>query len=120
MSLRDVYYSGSTGLQQKEQDAFNAGEALIGTQSGEGQYDTISSGLQNNAAMGLTKFTITVPVSFNPSALRSAGGNNLIWKSFVAGVMSGLASQSVFNFQCTATLNTTDTVNTSVDLNFQF
>lgn len=120
MSLKTDYLDGATGLTQKTQAAFDAGEALVGTQAGEGQYDAISDGLKNNAALGLTTFTVTVPVTYNPAALRNNKGNNFILKAFLAGVSAGLAASGIFSYECTPVLNTADSVNTSVDLNFAF
>lgn len=85
-----------------------------------GQYTAIQSGLQSNAAAGLKTFTVNVPSTYNPSALRGNKGNNLILKAYFAGISQGLAAQEIYNYQCTPVLNTSDTVNTSVDLNFTF
>jgi hypothetical protein len=120
MSLKTDFYDGVTGITQKTQAAFDAGEALVGTIPGEGQYTAIQSGLQSNAALGNTKFTVTVTVTYNPAALRGNKGDNLILKAFLAGVSSGLGASGIFNYECTPTLNTTDTVNTYIDLNFTF
>lgn len=120
MSLKNAYFEGSNGLLQKEQDAFDAGVALVGTMSGEGQYDAIEAGLESNAALGNTKFTVSIPVTYNPAALRNNKGDNLITKAILAGVSQGLAASGIFNFECTPTLNTSDTVTTKIDLNFNF
>jgi hypothetical protein len=85
-----------------------------------GQYTTIQSGLQTNATAGLKTFTVTVPSTYNPSALRGNKGNNLILKAYFAGVSQGLADQEIYNYQCVPVLNTSDTVDTKVDLNFTF
>lgn len=120
MSLRDEFFEGSTGLHRKLKDAHDAGVALVGTQSGEGQWDTIQAGLQANAALGMTIFTVTVPVTYNPAALRGNKGNNLILKAFVSGVSEALSAQLIYAFECAPTLNTSDTVDTKIDLNFNF
>ena len=120
MSLKAAYYDGSSGLILKLDAAHDAGVALVGTQTGEGQYDAISAGLQANAANGLKKFTITVPVTYNPANLRANKGDNLVLKSFLSGVVEALSSQGIYDFECEPKLNTSDTVNTSVDLNFSF
>jgi hypothetical protein len=120
MALKDDYLNGGTGLQTQMANAFAAGEALVGTQAGEGQYNAISAGLQSNAALGNRAFTVTIPVTYNPSALRNNNGNNQILKSFLAGVGQGLAASSIYPHECVPSLNTTDTVSTSVDLKFSF
>lgn len=120
MSLKDAYYEGSSGLAQKLQAAHDAGVALVGTGTGVGQYDTIVAGLQANAANGLKKFTVTVPVTYNPAALRTNKGDNLVLKAFLSGITEQLSVQLIYDFECTPALNTSDTVNTSIDLNFLF
>lgn len=115
MSLRDDFYEGSTGLGQKLLAASDAGVALVVAQAA-----TITAGLQANAALGLKKFTITLPVTYNPAALRNNKGDNLILKAFLSGIVSGLADESILDFECEPKLNTTDTINTQVDLNFNF
>ena len=85
-----------------------------------GQYTAIQAGLQQNAAAGLKKFTITVPTTFAPAALRGNKGDNLILKAHVAGISQGLADQEIYSYQCAPTLNTSDTVDTKIDLNFTF
>ncbi len=120
MSLRDQYLEGSTGLETQLKNAHDAGVALVGTQSGEGQWDAITAGLQANAALGLTTFTVTIPTTYLPANLRGNKGNNLIWLSYKSGIQQGLSQQLIYTNECNPTLNTADTVNTSVDLNFTF
>lgn len=120
MSLKDAYYEGSNGLAQKLQAAHDAGVALVGTGTGVGQYDAIVAGLQQNAALGLKTFTVNVPVTYNPAALRGNKGNNLILKAFLSGVTEQLSNQLIYDYECNPTLNTSDTVDTSLDLNFTF
>jgi hypothetical protein len=120
MSLKDSYFEGLTGILQKQKDAHDAGVTLVGAAPGQGQFDAISAGLQANAALGLTKFTVTVPVTYNPAALRGNKGDNLILKAFLSGVTEALSVQLIYDFECTPTLNTADTVDTKLDLNFTF
>lgn len=120
MSLKDAYYEGSTGIHQLTEAAYDAGVALVGTMAGEGQYTAIQTGLQNNAALGNTTFTVTIVTTYLPASLRNNKGDNLILKSYLAGVSAGLAASSIFNYECIPTLNTSDTVTTSIDLNFTF
>lgn len=119
-TLKDAYYDGSTGLLAKQQAAFDAGEDLVGAAAGQGSFDDIVDGLEENAALGNTAFTVTIETTYLPTALRNNKGDNMILKAFLAGVSSGLAASSIFGFECTPTLNTTDTVTTSIDLNFTF
>ncbi len=120
MALRDQYYAGATGLTQKLDDAHDAGVALVGTGTGVGQWDAISTGLMLNAAAGLKTFTVTIPTTYLPAALRGNKGDNLILKAYLSGITEQLSVQNIYNFECTPTLNTDDNVNTSIDLNFSF
>jgi len=119
MSLRDEYFEGATGLSQKMEAAHDAGVVLVTDVVGS-QYDAIVTGLQDAASKGLKEFTVTVPVTYNPAALRGNKGDNLILKSFISGIVEGLSTGLIYDFECTPTLNTTDTVDTSIDLNFSF
>ena len=120
MSLRDQYFEGATGLTQKLDAAHDAGVALVGTGTGVGQWDTITTGLQTNAAAGLKKFTVSIATTYLPSALRGNKGDNLILKAYLSGIVEQLSNQGIYDFECTPTLNTTDTVDTKIDLNFSF
>lgn len=120
MSLKDAYYENSTGFLAKTAAARDAGVALVGTQAGEGQYNTIVAGLEDAAAKGLVKFQVRVPVTFNPTALRGNNGDNLIFKSFASGVVQALSSQNIYSNEVSVVLNLSDTVNTYLDLNFTF
>lgn len=120
MSLRDQYFAGATGLTQKLQDAHDAGVDLVGTGTGIGQWDAITAGLQTNAAAGLKKFTVTIPTTYLPAALRGNKGDNLILKAYLSGITEQLSNQLIYDFECTPTLNTSDTVDTKIDLNFNF
>jgi len=116
MSLKTDFYDGSTGLLTQCDNAFAAGVTFITTDN----LTSLSDDLKEQAAFGLTTFTLTYVTSYNPVALRGNKGNNLILKSYLAGVVSGLAEQSIYAFECTPKLNVTDTVTTSIDLNFTF
>jgi hypothetical protein len=120
MSLRDQYFAGVTGLTQKLKDAHDAGVVLVGTGTGVGQWDAITTGLQANASSGLKKFTVTIATTYLPAALRGNKGDNLILKAYLSGITEQLSNQLIYDFECTPTLNTTDSVNTSIDLNFTF
>ncbi len=117
MSLKTDYLNGSTGLQQKLDDAFAAGKAYV-----TANLSTLSAELVDSAAQGLTKFTVTVDGvgSLNASYLRANNANNLLTKAFYAGVLAQLAIENVYNYECAVVLNVTDSVNTNVDFNFNF
>jgi hypothetical protein len=85
-----------------------------------GSFTTLQSGLEAAAGNGTKTFTITIQTNYNPAALRGNNGNNLILKAYFAGILSGLANQEIYNYECNLDLNTSDTINTSVDFNFTF
>lgn len=115
MSLKTDFLDGATGLQEKMNDAFAAGEAFVTT-----NLSTLSAALISNAAQGLTKFTVSITTSDNPAYLRGNSGDNLYLKSYFAGIQSGLASQEVYNYECSLKLNVSDQVTTKVDFLFNF
>ena len=123
MSLRDAYFEGETGLTAKLLAAHDAGVAWVGTDEGEsytGEYEAIMEGLEENAALGLETFTVSVTTSYLPVALRNNEGDNLILKAYLSGITEALSTQLIYNFECTPTLNTDDNAVTKIDLNFTF
>jgi hypothetical protein len=116
MSLKTDYFDGATGLQSKCNDAFDAGVTFVATDN----LAAISTALINAAANGTTKFTVTLATTYNPGILRGNKGNNLILKAYLAGIQKGLADQEVYNYECTPALNVADSVDTKIDLNFNF
>ena len=116
MSLKTDYFDGATGLQAKCNDAFDAGVTFVTVDN----LSAISAALISAAAAGNTKFVTTLLSSYNPAILRGNKGNNLILKAYLAGIQQGLANQEVYNYECIPTLNVSDSINTSIDLNFTF
>lgn len=116
MSLKLAYYDGMTGLLAQCDAAFAAGSTFITTTN----LTELTSDLQAQAALGLTTFTLTYPTTYNPVALRGNKGNNLILKAYLAGIQDGLASQNIYDYEVSPALNISDTVTTSIDLNFTF
>ena len=116
MSLKTDYFDGATGLQTKCNDAFDAGVTFVTVDN----LSAIRTALISSAAAGSTKFITTLLTSYNPSTLRGNKGNNLILKAYLAGIQQGLANQDIYNYECTPTLNVSDSVDTKIDLNFNF
>ena len=46
--------------------------------------------------------------------------NNLILKAYLAGITDALAQQNLYSYEVTPMLNVTDSISTTVDLNFNF
>ena len=116
MSLKTDYFDGATGLQEKCNEAFDAGVTFVTVTN----LAAISAALISAAAAGNTKFTSTFTTSYNPSILRGNKGQNLILKAYLAGIQKGLADQEVYNYECTPALNVADSDETKIDLNFNF
>lgn len=116
MSLKTDFFDGATGLHEKCNDAFDAGVTFVATDN----LAVISAALVSAAAAGNTKFTVTLTTSYNPSILRGNKGNNLILKAYLAGIKQGLADQQIYDYECAAALNVGDSVDTKIDLNFNF
>lgn len=116
MSLKTDYFDGLTGLHQKEQDAFDAGVDFITVDN----LAAISAALISNANNGTTQFTVSLITSYQVAALRGNNGKNLILKSYLAGIKKGLSDQGIFDFECSPSLNVSSSVDTKIDLNFNF
>lgn len=112
MSLKTDYLDGATGLTQVLATVAQAGRQWVIDNNAN-----ISQGLQDNAAKGGVKFTVNLPVTFEPGNLRLQG---LHWQSFRAGVLEQLGSEDIYNYEVDPQLNTSDTVSTSIDLKFDF
>jgi hypothetical protein len=112
MSLKTDYLNGPNGYYEQMQDVFTQGENWVTSNNG-----AISAALVANAAKGLRTFTVNLPVAFEPTNLRLLGNH---WLSFQAGVVSGLAAQDIYSYECNVELNTDDALTTSIDLNFTF
>lgn len=115
MSLKTDFFDGATGLHQKLNDSFTAGGTFVTT-----NLATLSSSLVSNAAQGNTKFTVTLPVTFQPAYIRANKGDNLLAKSFFAGIIDGLAGQQIYSYEVAVALNLVDTIDVKVDLFFNF
>lgn len=112
MTLRDTYYDGLSGLQTQLLDAFTNGAAAVTTNA-----TAITNGLTLAASQGQTVFSINIPVTFKPTALRLKGTMML---AFLDGINHQLAVEEIMGFECTPVLNTSNTQTLSVDLNFAF
>lgn len=115
MSLKTDYFDGATGLQQKCNDAFDAGVAFVSA-----NLTTISDSLKDAAASGKTTFTLSLTTSFSSSILRGNNGNNLITKAYLAGVQDGLAAEDIYSYEASAVLNVADSSLTRIDIKFNF
>lgn len=110
MSLR-TDFTGS--LDSKLAEARAAGRTAIVTTN----LAAITSAMSTSAAAGKKKFTVSYAVSYQPADLRLKGP---LWEAYKSGVLEGLASEDIMGNEVTVELNTSDQLNTSVDLKFSF
>ena len=78
---------------------------------------TVTSEMQAAAAKGLTGFTVTLTVSFQPEDLRLEGN---LWNAFTSGICEKLINEEIYNQEFTINLNTELQNETKVDLVFSF
>lgn len=112
MTLKTSYFDGLTGLHQQLNDAFDEGGAFI-----VANLVTITSAMTSNASAGTTKFTVTLVTTYKTASLRL---NGLLLKSYLAGIISGLAAEDIYSYEVAAALNTSSNTETKIDLNFSF
>jgi len=112
MSLKTDYLDGINGLTQKMIDVFTAGQSYVAT-----NLAALTTALQAAAAQGKTKFTVTLPVSFEPANLRLKGQH---YQAFRSGCLHRLGTEDIFQFEVDVVLNTSDLSNTQIDFNFNF
>lgn len=112
MSLKTDYLDGANGLTTKMATVFAAGEQWV-----VDNRVTIQSELEANAAKGLSTFTVTLLTAFEPDYLRLDGTHQA---TYFSGIRSGLLTEEIYEYEVAMALNTSDQVDTSVDLNFTF
>ena len=112
MSLRTDYLDGVDGISQKM-----AAVVAAGTQFVVDNTATLSTKLKESAGRGEDTFTVTLAVAFEPGNLRLKGKH---LASFFAGVRAGLAAEDLYDYEYSLALNTSDQINTSIDIKFHF
>lgn len=112
MTLRTDYFDGSNGLDAQVLAAEVAGAAFVVTNRA-----VISTAMVAAAAQGKKTFTVNIVTTFNPTALRLKG---TLYNAYCAGIIDGLLTEGVYSFECALSLNTADTLATSIDFNFTF
>lgn len=112
MSLKTDFLQGANGFTAQMADVFAQGQAFVTT-----NLATLTTELQTNAAKGLKTFKVTLTNPFEPSNLRLKG---LHMNTYFAGISAGLMAQEIYNYEAVITLNTSDNVDTKIDLTFSF
>ena len=93
-------------------DSYENGAALVTT-----NLTLLQTSIRNCALQGKMAFTISLPVSYQVSNLKLKGPHLL---SFQAGVYAALQAQAIYDYEVTASLNTCDSSNVTIDLLFDF
>ena len=115
MTLKTDYYDGLTGLNQQMNDAFDAGVAYVVTNTA-----TLTTALTTAASEGKTTFTVTIATTYKPTPMRANNTNNLLAKSYLAGITQGLANSDIYSYECEPTLNVADNSILRIDFSFNF
>lgn len=110
MSLRTTY---SGALDAKLAEAREAGKDSVLITN----LASITSAMTAAANAGKKKFTVNIPVTYQPADIRALG---FLWFAYQTGVVEALASEDVMMNEVSVSLNTSDQLATSIDLKFQF
>lgn len=110
MSLKTDYLDGANGFTQKMALVFAAGEQFVVDNRA-----ALQAELETNAAKGNKTFTVNILTAFEPEYLRLQGNH---MKTYFSGIRAGLLAEEIYEQEVTITLNTSDQVDTSVDLKF--
>ncbi|CAB4124759.1 hypothetical protein UFOVP53_28 [uncultured Caudovirales phage] len=110
MSLKTDYLQGATGLTTQMLAVFTSGEAFI-----TNNLVTLTTEMQTAAAAGITKFTVSIVAPVSGHNLRLKG---TYMNTYFAGIRSALMAEEIYDYEVSVVLNTSDTVDTSIDLNF--
>lgn len=112
MSLKTDYLDGVNGFTQKMAAVFAAGEQWVIDNRAE-----ILSGLESAASAGKKTFDITVLTSFETVNLRLAGTHMY---TYFAGIVKAMADEDIYSYEVVPSLDTSDTLSTSITLSFTF
>lgn len=110
MSLRTDY---TGALDSKLAEARASGRTAIVTTN----LTAIGTAMTAAANKGQKSFTYNFSVSYQPADLRLLGP---LWEAYKTGIIQGMAEEDIMANEITISLNTSDQLNTSVDIKFQF
>jgi len=110
MSLRTDY---TGAIDSALAAARTAGNALIVTDS----LAAITAAMIAAANTGTKTFTVSLTATYQPIPLRTQGP---LWLAYKSGIIEGLASQDLMEGDVAVVIDLSDTVTTSVSLNFTF
>ena len=82
-----------------------------------GSYLLLQSGLATAADNGQETFTVKIMCNFNPAILRLG---TKYWEAFKTGAMTALATERIYNYEVSLTMDTTDTIDLKINFNFTF
>lgn len=110
MSLRTDY---TGALDTKLAEARQNGFTFVKTTN----LTSITSGMATAAGQGKKKFTLNFAATYQPADLRLKGP---LWLAYQSGIVEALASEDIMQNEVTVDLNLSDSLNTSIDLIFDF
>jgi hypothetical protein len=92
------------------QDVFDAGVAWVVSNA-----TAISDELKIQAAKGVSSFTLTLDVAFEPTNLKIKGTH---MNTFFAGIQKAMADEQMYSYDVTPVLNEGDTNQLKINLVF--
>lgn len=110
MSLRTIY---SGGIDVKLAEARTSGNDSILTTN----LTNITTQMTAAANSGKKNFVVNIGVTYQPADLRLKGD---LWEAYKSGIQAALAAQDIMMNEVAVSLNTSDQLNTSIDLTFSF
>lgn len=110
MTLKTSFYEGASGFDTKMATVATAGAAYVVSNN-----TALTTALQTAAAAGNKSFTVTLAVVFEPANLRL---NGIHQKCFFAGILKQMSTEDIYPHEVSLALNTSDTINTSIDFRF--
>ena len=110
MSLKTDYLDGANGYTTKMAAVFAAGEQFVVDNRA-----TLQSELEAQAAQGVKTFDVTVITVFETAYLRLEGNH---MNTFFSGIKAGLFAEDIYEQEVSLSLDTSDTVTTSVIFSF--
>lgn len=110
MSLRTDY---TGALDTKLAEARAAGLSFISVTN----LADLTTQMTAQADKGVKTFTVNYTLTYQPDDLRLGG---CLWEAWKSGVLQALHAEDVMGNEVAVALNTSDSVVTSMDLNFTF
>ena len=95
---------------------FDLGKALI-VNTPTASFTIVQAALQSAATRGETEFTVNISHNADNASLELQGR---YYQTYIAGIISSLSEEDVYDYEVTVELNTTIAGTASLDLKFNF